>query len=49
LNASYDHGFALRTIRIAHTNDRITVWTHTHFKDNSGRPDMDIRDTMKKA
>jgi List-Bact-rpt repeat protein/PKD domain-containing protein len=46
LHAFYDQGFATRTINISRSGPQLVVQIHSHFTDNSGRPDYDITAVM---
>src|SRR5262249_31785387 len=48
LNASYDQGFAVKTIRISQSNGQLIVQTHVHFVPPDTRSDYDTTDTMRK-
>jgi len=49
LNATYNPGFVIETVRISKQGTQLVVQVHYHFIDKSGRPDMDTTDVMTKS
>jgi hypothetical protein len=49
LNATYNPGFVIETVRVSQQGTQLVVQVHYHFIDNSGRPDMDTTDVMTKS
>jgi hypothetical protein len=49
IGAVWNHSFVIETMTLTLSNGQLTAVTHSHFIDNSGRPDFDVTDVFNKC